>query len=252
MLVAAMTHPSLAPTIFLEAANAMRSGVPMIPRSASDKEYFPQDWFIDRVDAVRFARDQQGRNSYPDFWVTSGNVTEGYEIKSLAFERGRPARSDYDCNSTVPSGRKGNRDIFLAFFLYTGRGDAPRPVHSLAIAHADVINCDFETADEHENPAIHDFGSFGDGFIRNRKMYVFPTPFTIHPPGIGRASLIVPADWNIADPRLVRVAQIGRAISPTRISGYTIHLKRGDAPNVIREPFAAAAPRLVFDVFEAR
>jgi hypothetical protein len=67
----------------------------------------------------------QGRNSYPDFWVGDDDQTtpiEGYEIKSLAFAKGKPARRDYDSNSTIPAGRKDGRDVFLVFFLYTGSG----------------------------------------------------------------------------------------------------------------------------------
>jgi len=128
-----MTHSI---DIFLAAHKAIAAGRPMIPRSTNDKEYFPQDWFADRVGSLGLPLHLQGRNSYPDFWVgdTAQPPSEGYEIKSLAFSNGKPARRDYDSNSTIPSGHKDGRDTFLVFFLYTGSGANPRPVHSLCIA----------------------------------------------------------------------------------------------------------------------
>lgn len=133
-----MTHSV---EIFIAACKAIAKGVHMKPRSANDKEYFPQDWFADRVGSLGLPSHPQGRNSYPDFWV-GGNAQlpyEGYEIKSLAFSNGKPARKDYDSNSTIPSGSKDGRDTFLVFFLYTGAGASPRPVHSLCITHGDLI-----------------------------------------------------------------------------------------------------------------
>ncbi len=113
--------PAFAGNLFLEMVSAVRRGVPMIPRSANDKEYFAQDWFIDRLKSLGLPFKQQGRNSYPDFWVGEGE-REGFEIKSLAFASGRPARKDLDFNSTIPSGLKQGHPVFLVFFLYTGTG----------------------------------------------------------------------------------------------------------------------------------
>ncbi len=92
--------------IFCEMVRACRRGKCMTPRSANDKEYFAQDWFIKRLKAIKVKFAQQGRNSYPDFWVGAGDEREGYEIKSLAFTGGKPARKDIDFNSTIPSGIK--------------------------------------------------------------------------------------------------------------------------------------------------
>src|SRR4051794_25982059 len=65
--------------IFLEMVRAIRAGVAMQPRSANDKEYFAQDWFIDRLQAIGLQHQQQGRNSYPDFWAQDAVLQEGYE-----------------------------------------------------------------------------------------------------------------------------------------------------------------------------
>lgn len=232
-------------------AGAVRAGVPMIPHSPSDKEYFAQDWFRDRLQELNLRFAQQGRNSYPDFLVQAPPPMEGFEVKSLNFSRGNPARKTVDFNSTIPSGRKNGQDIFLVFFLYTGTGKEPRTVHTISLAHADVINADHEVADEHINVAIRDFGSYGDGFIRNRKMYVFPHPITIDPSGLGRQRLIVPAEWNLDDGRLKKVGALRRTITRQAIDRYTIKLHgRGEA-DVETTPYERAGEDLVFDVFEA-
>lgn len=98
-----MTHSI---DIFVAAAAAVAGGIAMTPRSANDKEYFPQDWFADRISGLGLPFHAQGRNSYPDFWVGNEETTpiEGYEIKSLAFAKGKPARRDYDSNNIDPSG----------------------------------------------------------------------------------------------------------------------------------------------------
>jgi hypothetical protein len=247
--------------IFLEMVRAIRASVAMKPRSANDKEYFAQDWFIDRLRATGLQFQQQGRNSYPDFWVYDDSLREGYEIKSLAFVpptprqvalglAGKPARRDIDFNSTIPSGRKNDRDIFLVFFLYTGSGPTDRTVHTLSLAHGDLINSDHDVADQHINIAIKEFGSYGDGFIRNRKMYVFPHPVEIDPSGLGQCSLIVPATWELADDRLKNLTTILREIAPQSIDSYKVSL-HGGQPIIRRKPYPNAGRHLEFRVFEA-
>jgi hypothetical protein len=224
---------------------------PMMPRSANDKEYFAQDWFAARLDDLRIPYEQQGRNSYPDFFLGEAGVgVEGYELKSLAFTNGRPARHDIDFNSTIPSGLKDGVPIFLLFFLYEGRGDAPRTIHSVSLAHADLINADHKLADEHVNIAIHDFGSYGDGFIRNRKMYVFPHPLSLDPGGIGRCRLIVPAGWPMEPDGLRQAGTISRRIADTAVSSYEIQLYAGAEPSIRREPYDVAGRAIEFSVFE--
>lgn len=236
--------------IFCESSGACRRGDLMTPRSASDKEYFAQDWFTGRLKALGLPYVQQGRNSYPDFLVGMSDATEGFEIKSLAFARGKPARKDIDFNSTIPSGLKQGRQVFLVFFLYTGTGSSKRSVHSLSIAHGDLINCDHALADEHLNVAIHKFGSFADGFIRNRKMYVFPHPVTIDPDGLGRCRLIVPEAWKIRDRRIRKVNTIERIVAPRTIEKYTIRLRGGGKAAISSKAAADAGRVLRFDVFE--
>ena len=223
----------------------------MTPRSENDKEYFAQDWFADRLNALGLSFVQQGRNSYPDFLVGDQAASEGYELKSLAFTAGRPARMDIDFNSTIPSGYKNGRHVFLVFFLYTGSGNSPRPVHTLSIAHADLINSDHALADEHLNVAIRNFGSYADGFIRNRKMYVFPHPITIDPDGLGRQRLIVPQTWNLNDPRLKKIKTLARTVAASAVDSYTIRLHGRGQADITTVPYENAGTQLLFDVFEA-
>lgn len=243
-------HTTLAVEIFVEAARACRRAIPMTPRSANDKEYFAQDWFEARLQSLTLPYVQQGRNSYPDF-IVGDDPSEGYELKSLAFARGRPARSALDFNSTIPSGFKDNRRVFLVFILYTGSGSSPRPVHSISIAHADLINADHAVADAHMNVSIRNFGSYADGFIRSRKMYVFPHPITIDPSGLGRQRLIVPQGWHIRDPRLIKISTLTRTVAAQTVDSFTIplHGRRQADTNYIPNPNAGAQYR--FDVFEA-
>jgi hypothetical protein len=238
--------------IFVAAQQAIVAGIAMRPRSTNDKEYFPQDWFAERVSGLGLPVVAQGRNSYPDFWVgdEASPPSEGFEVKSLAFTNGRPARRDYDSNSTIPSGRKEDRDVFLVFFLYTGSGGNLRPVHSLCIVHADLINADHAVAAAHLNEGIEGFGSYGDGFIRDRKMYRFPQPYTIDPSGLGRCRLILPSVWGVADDRLVPVGVIERAVSDSSLLGYSIHLDGNTRATKHRAPRPDAGQVRRFDVFE--
>lgn len=244
-----MTHSV---EIFLAAYQAIAAGVLMIPRSANDKEYFPQDWFAARVDALGLPLCLRGRNSYPDFWIGDDSrlPVEGYEIKSLAFSKGRPARKDYDSNSTIPSGRKDGRDVFLVFFLYTGSGATRRPVYSLCVAHGDLINADHDVAAAHVNEGIEGFGSYGDGFIRDRKMYRFPQPFTLDPAGIGRCRLILPSEWAVSDPRLIQVGTLERTIFTASLESYSIYLDGKTKPTTYGNPRPEAGQVRHFQVFE--
>lgn len=239
--------------VFLEADRARRAGLTMTPRSARDKEFFPQDWFMDRLQATGLPYLQNGRNSYPDFWVGDGSTppVEGFEIKSLSYATGKPARADFDSNSTVPSGKKDGRDIFLVFFLYTGSGTSARQVHSLVFAHTDLINADHQIAGDHVNAGVSGFGSYGDGNIRNRKMYRFPHPYALRPQLEGRCSLVVPASWNLRDARLRKVDSIPRTVTPQRVRKFTIDLQDQANPIVQTEAYPNAGQRTDFDVFEA-
>jgi len=244
-----MTHSI---EIFIAAHQAMAAGIDMIPRSAGDKEAFAHDWFAARVGSLGLPLHPQGRHHYPDFWV--GEEThppaEGYEVQSLALRNARPARKDYDSDSRLPTQPKDPRDCFLVFLLYSGSGGKPRAIHSLCIAHRDLIDADHEGAKSHLEEKIEDFGSYGDGTIRSRKQYRFPTPFTLDATGLGRCRLILPTDWAPADPRLVQVGTLERSIAYTMLDNYCIHLDGTTRPTRHANPRHDAGQVRRFQVFE--
>jgi len=222
-LTADPKHATNAVRIFLEMAEAAERNIPMIPRDADDKVDFPQDWFRDRLESAGLPYKQQGKNTYPDFWVGDAlaEITEiarepeSYEVKSLALVRGRACRKDIDFNSTIPSGQKGGSSAFVLFFLYTGSGADLRFVHTISLAHGDFFNCDQVIAAEHRNSSTNNFGSYGDGIIRHRKMYRFPHPIETDPTAFGRVRLTVPTAWGIQDRRLKPIKTIERIVVAT-------------------------------------
>jgi len=123
-------------------------------------------------------------------------------------------------------------------------------VHSLCIAHGDLINADHDMAAAHVNEGIEGFGSYGDGFIRDRKMYRFPQPFTLDPAGIGRCRLILPAEWALSDPRLNPVGNLERAIFATSLASYSIHLDGKTRPTTQGSPRPDAGQVRRFSIYE--
>lgn len=228
---------------------AAMGSLPMQPRSASDKEYFAQDWIALQLDELGWTYSISGRNTYPDFWVGEEGQDQrfGVEVKSLGFVK-KPARKDFDTNSTIPGGEKEGRPVYTAFFLYTGAGADPRHIHSLCMLHGDFLNAERDFI--HENKAVKGFGSYGDAFIRDRKMYVFKTPFTILPDLVGKLTLVVPAGSSLTPttPTLQRMTSIERTFVRERVKGYRADLVR----NVV-SPEMERAPRareiLSFEVY---
>jgi hypothetical protein len=61
----------------------------------------------------------------------------------------------------------------------------------LVICHGDFLNADHEYV--HKNRSIKGFGSYGDIMIRDRKMYVAPTPFGLVTGVAHTQTLILPS-----------------------------------------------------------
>ena len=132
--------------------------------------------------------EQGGRNSYPDFRLVQ--FTEGYELKGLAYP-GRDAT--FDSNSQVPTGLHNGRSIYYVFGRYPKRPDGDTyPVLDLVITHGDFLNAEHEYV--HENKSVKGFGTYGDLMIRDRKMYVVPTPFRIADGLAHQRTLILPSE----------------------------------------------------------
>ena len=184
---------SRAPVIFRHCVDAIDAGGLIERESSKDKEFHFQNWFMDRLVGTGLNFEQGGRNSYPDFRLVQ--FTEGYELKGLAYP-GRDAT--FDSNSQVPTGLHNGRSIYYVFGRYPKHPDGDTyPVLDLVIAHGDFLNADHEYV--HENKSVKGFGTYGDLMIRDRKMYVVPTPFRIADGLAHQRTLILPSEHAPGD-----------------------------------------------------
>lgn len=214
--------------VFYECAQAIHNGELIEKDSVKDKEFHFQNWFQKRLDDLKYNYDLNGRNSYPDFRLVSS--PEGYEIKGLAW----PGREkDYDANSQVPTGFHNGRDIFYVFGRYPadltpygGSGHTIKyPVIDLVICHGDFLNADHSYI--HKNKSVKGFGSYGDIMIRDRKMYVAPTPFALTDGTTGLCTLIVP-DTYVPDKRFKEVGTLIRKETQRYVQSYSFNLETNE------------------------
>ena len=219
--------------IFSSIANAILNGVLIQQVSKTDKEYHFQNWFEARLTASDTYFDKGGRNSYPDFTLVE--FTEGYEIKGLAY----PGRElSYDCNSQAPVGFHNGRDIFYVFGRYPPLQEAGEvyPVIDIVICHGDFLNADHNY--QHKNKSVKGFGSYGVIMIRDRKMYVAPTPYAIADGLTGTRTLIIPEEWGIPK-GLKSVGKLDRIEAANVVVGYEFNLQANViTPKTIRNPAA--------------
>ena len=214
---------------FAECVRAIRGGELIQAVSATDKEYHFQNWFQARLDHLNLSYDEPGRNTYPDFRLV--NMPEGYEVKGLA----TPGRDkNYDSNSRIPAGLHNGRTIFYVFgrypkdlseFATNADGNKEYPVIDLIICHGNFLNIDHGYI--HENKSIKCFGSYGDIMIRDRKMYVAPTPYALTTGTTGVYTLIVPDDFA-GDPRFEQVGDLARVEAEKLVVGYSFDLRTND------------------------
>ncbi|MDQ8755729.1 hypothetical protein RCO27_05755 [Sphingosinicella sp. LHD-64] len=182
---------SIAPTIFRHCVEAIRDGELIRREGVADKEFHFQNWFKRQLEKVGLNFDAPGRNTYSDFRLVQAH--EGYELKGLAYP-GREA--NYDCNSQVPSGEHNGRQVYYVFGRYPAKPDGNSyPVLDLVLCHGSLLNAD--NAYVHLNKSFRGFGSYGDILVRDRKMYVAPTPFALVQGTAHRRTLIVPADEDV-------------------------------------------------------
>ncbi len=203
--------------VFLQCDQAVRQGRLIHRTSRSDKEFHFQNWFKERLDESQVLYDAPARNSYPDFRLVDSPI--GYEIKGLAYP-GREAT--YDANSQMPSGFHNGRTVYYAFGRYPRDPDGDDyPVIDLVLFHGDFLNADHEYV--HENKHIAGFGSYGDVMIRDRKMYVAPTPFALTDGTAGQRTLILPIDSEVDD-RLEACGELVRVEADKLVVGYRADL----------------------------
>ncbi len=218
--------------IFKQCVEAIRGGSLIQRVSATDKEYHFQNWFRSRLEETGLNFEMGGRNSYPDFRIVS--TIEGYELKGLAYP-GRDA--SFDSNSQVPSGFHNGRTIYYVFGRYPKIPDGDTyPVLDLVICHGDFLNADHDY--RHANKSVRAFGSYGDILIRDRKMYVVPTPFRLVEGVAHQQTLIVPADVK-AGREFVKVGALTRRETTELIVGYSFDLQTNELlPRKVANPGA--------------
>jgi len=218
--------------VFAACVNAIRRGELIVRESSQDKEFHFQNWFKKCLRATKLNYEQGGRNTYPDFRLVK--FQDGYEIKGLAYP-GRNA--NFDSNSQAPTGFHNGRHLYYVFGRYPAKPDGKRyPVLDLVLCHGDFLNADHEYV--HENKSIKGFGSYGDVMIRDRKMYVVPTPFRLIE-GVAHAHTLVLPSQAKAGSDFVHVGDLSRIEADELIVGYTFNLKTNAiTPKTVRNPSA--------------
>ena len=209
-------------TIFRLCVSAVRSGQLITRSNQNDKEFHFQNWFKARLVASNLKFEQGGRNSYPDFRLVE--FLEGFELKGLAY----PGRSaNFDSNSQVPTGFHNGRTIYYVFGRYPKKPDGNSyPVMDLVICHGDFLNADHKY--QHQNKNVKGFGSYGDLMIRDRKMYVVPTPFYLVDGTAHHLTLITLADDKIEGDDVFSVGDLVRTEAAEMVVGYSFDLKTNE------------------------
>lgn len=222
----------IAPEVFVNCVEAIRSGVFIRRISQSDKEFHFQNWFQDRLKSLSYAFEAGKRNSYPDFTLVKH--TEGYEIKGLAYP-GRDA--SFDSNSQVPTGLHNDRQIFYVFGRYPKSPDGNTyPVIDLVICDGDFLNADHDYI--HKNKSVKGFGSYGDLMIRDRKMYVVPTPFRLIEGVAHNQTLVLSAETKL--PKSFEcVGELRRQEADQLVVAYSFDLRTNElVPTKVPNPDA--------------
>jgi len=229
--------------IFKLCVQAIRDGKLIEREGRSDKEFHFQNWFMRRLDDMRLNYDQPGRNSYPDFRLV--HSPEGYELKGLAYP-GREA--SYDSNSQVPRGEHNGRQVYYVFGRYPKDPDGNQyPVLDLVLCHGSFLNADNDYV--HKNKSFRGFGTYGDILVRDRKMYVCPTPFALADGTAHRRTLILPADHPV-DAGLVEIGSLTRREVEQMIVAYSFDLRTNHlATTTVPNPNAGREH--VFKVYRA-
>lgn len=215
--------------IFRQCVLAVRDGILIERDSRRDKEFHFQNWFQARLETLQLKFDTPGRNSYPDFRLV--DAPEGYELKGLAYP-GREA--NYDANSQLPCGIHNGRRVYYVFGRYPKEADGDKyPVLDLVICHGSFLNADNDY--EHKNTSFRGFGSYGDILVRDRKMYVAPTPFALVDGLAHRRTLILSSDGRPGE-GFQAIGELVRREVAERVVAYefdfrTNQLRTTRAPN---------------------
>jgi hypothetical protein len=111
------------------------------------------------------------------------------------------------------------------------------------VCHGDFLNADHDYV--HKNKSVKGFGSYGDIMIRDRKMYVAPTPFGLTTGTAHNQTLILPADFRV-DSRFRAVGKLVRREAKKLIVGYTFDLRTNNLkPESVENPAAGTEHNFV-------
>jgi len=200
--------------IFLSLAHGFHNSVPIVRASQQDKEYHFQNWVERRIAAAGLQFEKLGRHVYPDFVLSEH--PSGYEVKGLAV----PGRiADFDCNSQLPLAFQDGKTVYYIFGRYPSSTSLEFPVHDLVLCSASLLNA--ETVNTNTNQSFRGAGSYGDILIRDRRMYVSPTPYALMPETVGHATLVLEDNSSPVPPQLRKVGQFHRTESPEVVTGYS-------------------------------
>lgn len=206
-------------TVFRACVEAIRNEQ-LIQRAENDKEFHFQNWFAKRLDDAELAYTAGGRNTYPDF--TLNEHQEGFELKGLAY----PGRlKDFDSNSRLPFGEHNGRQIWYVFGRYPKGNAAEFPVLDLVVFHGSFLSTVHDYT--HKNKSFRGFGTYGDILVRDRKMYVLPTPYALAEGTTGHRTLIVPAETVMPNDMFVVGDLVRREVDELVVS-YEFNLRTND------------------------
>ena len=147
-------------------------------------------------------------------------------------------------NSHMPTGVHNGRTVLYVFGRYPKDPDGEDyPVIDLVIFHGDFLNANHEYV--HENKHIIGFGSYGDVMIRDRKMYVAPTPYALTEGVAGQRTLILPSDdEGLVDEGLERFGELVRVETDRLLIGYSANLRDNTiTPQFVDNPSAGLEHR---------
>jgi hypothetical protein len=173
-----------------------------------------------------------------------GSPVLGLESKGLEL----PGRKSFDSNSQLPSGEHDGRPVYYAFARYPKTKDAEFLTSDLVIFHADVLNPPSDYI--HRNKSLSVFGGYADVMIRDRKMYVLKTPYTLLEGLESAVTLIAPAGEQVAD-GLTVVGSIDRVEADEVTVAYRFDLRTNElTPELARNP--SAGLRHTFTAYQRR
>ena len=99
------------------------------------------------------------------------------------------------------------------------------PVLDLVVCHGNFLNA--ENTYVHKNKSFRGFGSYGDILVRDRKMYVAPTPFALVDGTAHRRTLIIPEGHEVDDD-LVEVGTLERGEVDKIVVVYSFDLRTNE------------------------